>query len=143
MIYDAFILLGVIHLLLMLRTDLKKMIVDARHNRFMSGAVAFMFLTNYPGFIMMFALLIITLVMALVFKKYSGMGDIEMLSWAIIGFGVIDPFLTLFYLIWLLLLRAAYMIPMRVHKVKKLPGAPIFLGAFIVTAAAGYLLGAI
>lgn len=141
MIYNAFVFLGVLHLIFMLRSDLKRMVIDSRHNRFMSGAVAFMFITNYPGLELMIALLIIAFVYGFGLKKYAGIADVEMVSWGIIGFGVINPFLTLMFIMWIAVIMAPYMAAMKLTKTEKLPGTPLFLGSFVITAAIGYLIG--
>jgi hypothetical protein len=117
------------------------MVIDSRHNRFMSGAVAFMFITNYPGILMMIALLVVGVVFGIGLKKYAGFGDVEMVSWGIIGFGVINPFLTLMFVMWATIFMAPYLAAMKATKTEKLPGTPLFFASFVITAAIGYLIG--
>ncbi len=138
--FRIFVFLGFIHLLMMLRTDMKRMKVDSRHNWFMMGVISFVFLSNYPGLLIVVGLTVIALTFGIVLKKYTGFGDVEMGTWAIIGFGVLNLSYTVIYLIWFVVLKTLYMIPMRRAKVTRLPGTPLFLGTFIITAACAYFL---
>lgn len=140
MMFNIFVILGVIHLLLMLRTDMKYMRVDSRHNWFMMGVVSFMFLSNYPGFFIMIGLFLISFFLGFALKKYSGFGDVEMGTWAIVGFGTLNLVWTPIYVFWIAVIRLIYHIPMKRTGTKKLPGTPVFFASFILTAACGYFL---
>lgn len=149
MIFNAFVFLGTLHLILMLRTDYKRLKIDSRHNRFMSGVAVFMMLTNYPGLPVTVGIILITFIIAYGLKRYTGIGDVEMASWALLGFGTLNIVWIPIYIIYLSLFTSMYVISMKKapsvlmdgEKVKKrLPATPLFLGAFILTAATGYYL---
>lgn len=140
MIFNVFILLGLFHLFLMLRSDMKKMAIDSRHNRFMTGVAVFMYLTNYPGIYLMLSVLFIVIMIFLINRNHMGQGDSEMLTWNLLGFGTMNIVWMLLYVFWYVLLKVIYIIPMKMTKVRKLPGTPIFLGAFILTAVFGYVM---
>lgn len=140
MIFKVFVFLGLIHLLFMLRSDMKNMKIDSRHNRFMTGAAVFMYLTNFPGILFTIMIFVIIFFIGYGLRRYHGMGDVEMASWAIIGFGTLNVVWIPIYVFCLMLLHTIYMMPMRRKGIKKLPGTPIFLGAFILTAAIGFYM---
>lgn len=144
MVYNAFIFLGLIHLFLMLRQDMKKMTIDSRHNRFMTGVAVLMYITNFPGLIIGIAILCLTALFVMFVRKPEklGMGsaDIEMVSWALLGFGTLNLVWAVLYLTWVTILRVMYGVAMRRAGAPKLPATPIFLGAFIATAAMGYFM---
>jgi hypothetical protein len=73
-------------------------------------------------------------------KKFSGTGDVEMASWAIVGFAALNFFWSIIWLGWFLVIYAIYAVSMRLAKVEKLPGTPMFLAAFILTAVSGWFL---
>lgn len=140
MMFRIFLVLGIINLILMMRTDIKTMKIDSRYNRFMLGAATLMFLSNYPGIAVMVGIFIMTITFAFMVKAGSAIGDAEMGSWAVLGFGTLNIVWAFIYMVYFLILKAIYMIPMKRMNIERLPGTPIFLASFILTAVTGYFL---
>jgi hypothetical protein len=140
MIFSAFVILGIIHLFFMMRHDLKHLTVDSRHNRFMTGVATFMFITNYPGIWVMIGIFVLIAVFGYEMKRHSGDGDIEMHSWAMLGFGTLNVVWMFIYIIWVIILRLVYLLMLRNLNIEKLPGTPLYMGAFVLTAVFGYIM---
>lgn len=134
---------GILYLTIMAWQDIKnKMLIDERHNYFMTGATA-MLLSIYKH-----DLLYILIIMAVVFltistfkkSKTLAEGDIQAVSWGIVGFGLIDLRLSLWYVLFLclILLFEAGLFRILCHCLKwknlpaRFPAVPGILCAFIL-----------
>lgn len=135
MSFSIFVFLAAVHLAMIFYTDMKRMMIDSRHNRFMLGAAIFMFLMKGPGFELIILITIMTLGFGILIKKMVANADIEMASWAMIAFGSVSIVFLAIYSAVLFIIAGAYVLLLKKLKIKKAPGAPIFIGAFAITAA--------
>jgi hypothetical protein len=120
---------------------MKTMKVSKLHNRFMSGVAVTIFILNYPGILISLGIIAMTIFIAFGLKRYFGMGDVEMAGWSMVGFGAINVVLPLFYIIFLTVFATVNVLVMKKAGVKKLPGTPIFIGAFVLTAGLAFFGG--
>lgn len=135
MTFSVFVVLGIINLVFMLKEDMKRMRIDQRKNRFMLGVAVFMFITQTPSIWVMLMATAITIVTGYIFKRYTGMGDVEMMAWAMLGFATMSLLWIPAYLLVIFSIWGLYIVVMRKRGLKRLPGTPIFLSAFVFISA--------
>lgn len=134
-VLSIFVFLGALHLVWMTIEDYKhSMKIDSRHNYFMYGTVIALFLVQLPPFLIIIGLSLLAAFYRFLLRKYMGGGDVDAITWCVIGFGM-------FHLVWVIVFLAlfaafhgVYVLIMRRFKVRKLQGLPLLLGAFIITA---------
>lgn len=102
---------GLIYLLILtIRDYSNKMIVDDRHNFFMTG-IAVSLMTHYTrGFFYLLGLAAITVILNILLKKKRALGeaDINSLSWIFLGFGIISPYVLGYFAAILIILTTLF-----------------------------------
>jgi hypothetical protein len=138
---------GTIYLAWLTWQDFKNnMVVDDRKNWFMLG----MTLSLYSHFIHKgwypFILLAVVIIMSILLSRFNivGAADISTIRWVFWGFGIINPYITMW---WLLFFAAAYSIWLGIRKAlkipawQKLPFYPVILSSFLLNCFMFGLLG--
>jgi len=136
-----FFFVGIFHLSFMAYTDIKKMKIDSRHNYFMFGMVAALYVIVTPSLFYLGSLFLVTLIIVLSSSKLLASGDLNALAWIILGCGLISlPKLFIFFYFYYGILAIylivkqllLYNIPVHVKQGIRTPGLPVLWGAFLL-----------
>ena len=106
-----FLFFGLLHLSILTYQDIRhKCWVDDRHNWFMIGVVAVLYVTTSPPLYYGLILIAVSLALRWVInkKKILGEADVNTVAWSFIGFGVIGWNILLFYAVILVILYLLY-----------------------------------
>jgi len=138
------IFIGILYLIILTWQDINSMKVDDRYNYFMFGLTASLY--AYHAIPWWFLFIVIGLAFGLGFfmtyaQKYWGRGDLKTFLWSFIGFAIIDITsmvyylfaFTAFYTLYILIVHA-YHVTITKQKPQHIPGYPILLMTFCVTA---------
>lgn len=133
-----YLMLGILMLLKNSYTDFKTRTIDSRYNWFAYGATLMLLVNSGITFTYLGILIVLSILAGWMFSKSMADGDTEAIRWIIFGFGVLHPAYVTVYFAVLLVLFVIIAGIARYGKMtdKKLPGYPILLGAYIITAAA-------
>lgn len=139
--FSFFFFIGCLDLLLMTIQDLRTGFIDDRYNYVMMGLVLAMYFVSGRPFIYLVAVLIIAVCFPLATKKVFAAGDIGVLTWMLIGLGILGPtFLYLFFIIFPICLSIHTFFRVLFGIKEKVPGLPILAATFYFIAAVFYLV---
>lgn len=139
--YSFFIYIGSFDLMILVIQDLRTMKIDERWNWVMGGVVTAMVLLAQRPILYLVAILLMSIVFPMATKKFFAKGDIQVLSWQIMGLGILGP--TWLGIFWLML--PVYLLTNTVfkwmYKIKEnTPGLPVLAATFWTTAIVFYMI---
>ncbi len=115
--------------------DIRTREIDERYNYFMFGAT--MMLLGYfkINIILVFILIFLTIIVILLTKKFMATGDLQALVWILLGFGAIEHFKIIKFLIAFTGLFILSFITKKLIKKEReeTPGYILLLGAYLIT----------
>jgi hypothetical protein len=129
--FSWFFFIGSFDLLIMTFQDLRSGYIDDRFNYIMFGVASAMYFISGRPFPYILAILVITMFFPLATKKFFAKGDTAVMSWMILGLGILGPtFLGLFFIIFPICLgiHTAFRVAFRIKD--KVPGLPILAATF-------------
>ncbi|MCJ7458310.1 MAG: hypothetical protein MUP17_04905, partial [candidate division Zixibacteria bacterium] len=121
--------------------DIRSMQINSRWNYIMGGVVACMVLLSHRPILYIAAIILMTVTFPIACKSFFAKGDIQVMSWQILGLGILGP--TFLYLYWILLpsyLLVHTAFRMLYHIKEKTAGIPILAATFWTIAAVYYIV---
>ena len=115
--------------------DIKTREIDERYNYFAFGAT-FMLLAYFKtSIIFIFALSFLTGLIIFITKRFMALGDLQALTWILLGFGAIEQFKIVKFLIAFTMLLVITLITKKFIKreQEETPGYILILGSYIIT----------
>jgi len=109
--------------------------IDERFNYFAFGSTLMLIAYIKISLILLLVLIFLTGFLSFMFKKFMASGDLQALAWILLGFGAIDPFKIIKFLITFTgLFVLTFLIKKLMKKEKEeTPGYISFLGSYIIT----------
>ena len=125
---------GLFNLFLMLRTDLKELHIDDRHNWYMTGIVGSIVALIGRDIRFVFLLVILAVVLRHLTKNLYAEGDRNILAWSFVGIGLLGTSYLYIYLVSLIIITIAQAALKRLYSLEgEVAGLPIFFSAFMYT----------
>lgn len=135
--FDYWLWSGCFYLVILAFLDVrKKMVFDARYNYIMVGLTFSLLSHKSLSFWYLLALVVLSLFVFFLFKKFSvfGFADVVAFLWIFLGFGIIQPGFMLLFIALVVVFGAFYRwVGLRL-KLSRVPFIPVIAVSFIICA---------
>jgi len=149
--FDFFFVYGIINLIILTIQDIKKndlkkprMRVDSRLNYIMMGVVFAILAMIRPPIYFIFLIFIIILLLTIFASKFLAKGDIEAVTWIMMGTLILNYLLLIYFLIVFIILLVIYSFIKKYtgnnNSTKRIPGMPFILISFIIISLLNFII---
>lgn len=151
LMFDFFFVYGIINLIILTAQDIKKnnlkkprMRVDSRLNYIMMGVVFAILAMIRPPIYFIFLIFIIILLLTIFASKFLAKGDIEAVTWILMGTLILNSLLLIYFLIAFIILLVIYSFIKKYAgdntSTKRIPGMPFILISFIIISLLNFII---
>jgi len=114
-------------------SDLRCMVIDDRHNYFMFGIVLSLIALRDVGILYVLLLLGVALFLRFMCKRLLKEGDLNAVSWIIVGSALLDSSYTVLFLLFLVYFSLVVVVYKYALGLRgKSPGLPVLFGSFLI-----------
>lgn len=130
--FSWFFFIGSLDVLIMTVQDLRSGYIDDRFNYIMFGVVSALFFISGRSLPYLLAIMAVMVCFPLATKKFFAPGDIAVMSWMILGLGILGPtFLGMFFITFSICLGIHTIFKILFRIKDKVPGLPILAATFL------------
>lgn len=130
--FDLYLIFALVCLFILTYQDLISGKVDGRINSFMTGTSVVYFSYMNGGIFYIVAIIVVVIVFRMSLKKFLGKGDINCITWMMIGFASLGNDILWLFIIYLFVFNSVIYLVMRYKKIKKTIYFPVLASAYIM-----------
>jgi hypothetical protein len=139
--FSWFFFIGSLDVLIMTFQDLRSGYIDDRFNYIMFGVASAMYFVSGRPLLYMLAIIALTMAFPLATKRFFAAGDLAVMSWMLIGLGILGPtFLGLFFILFPICLGIHTIFRVAFRIKEKMPGLPVLAATFFWIAITYYIV---